>query len=214
MFKRTRTLEFLLFLSVFGLLAIIFSTGVRAVLAERSAARLVTEPQAGADGSQQDGAVVPEGVLSSTYPGRPPIGGPSAVIGQLLVPELRMKVPIISGIEAADLSRGVGHVPGTGFAGGLGNMAIAGHRDTFFRPLRNVAAGMHIILAGPNGSYTYQVDSTRIVKPEELGVLQIGDRPQVTLVTCYPFNFVGAAPLRMIVSAHLLSVVPSASPGN
>ncbi len=93
-------------------------------------------------------------------------------------------------------------------------MGLAGHRDTFLRPLRRVAPGMQIRATNPTGIYHYVVDSTEIVPPEAVDVLNIGSRPELTLITCYPFNYVGAAPRRFIVHAHLLSVSPDTVAAN
>jgi sortase A len=79
---------------------------------------------------------------------------------------------------------------------------IAGHRDTFFRPLRSIRADDEIAVETLDGSYRYRVDSTRVVEPEETHVLDDSDDAILTLVTCYPFNFVGSAPKRFIVRAH------------
>ncbi len=92
--------------------------------------------------------------------------------------------------------------------GGLGTTALAGHRDTFLRPLRHVALKMEIRAVSGAGSYRYIVDSTEIVNPEQVHVLDIQDRPELVLITCYPFEYVGAAPQRFIVHAHLVSADP------
>ena len=95
---------------------------------------------------------------------------------------------------------------GTAFPGGLGNMVLAGHRDTYFRPLRRVHAGMVMRVITPADTYDYVVDATTIVEPDAVDVLDIRDRPEMTLITCYPFDFIGPAPKRFIVRAHLLSL--------
>jgi sortase A len=78
----------------------------------------------------------------------------------------------------------------------------------FLRPLRNIRKGMDVRLVGESGTYHYAVDSTEIVDPSDVGVLEIGDRPELTLITCYPFYYVGSAPQRFIVHAHLVSAMP------
>ncbi len=97
----------------------------------------------------------------------------------------------------------------TSLPGGLGNLVLAGHRDTFFRPLRNVKAGMQIEIASKIGNFRYSIDSTEIVMPDQVRVLDLGDRPGMTLITCYPFDYIGPAPERFNVHAHLLSADPS-----
>ena len=108
------------------------------------------------------------------------------------------------------LPRGLRHVRGTAQLGGLGTVGLAGCRDTFLRPLRRIAPGMDIRATDATGVYHYIVDSTEIVMPEEVEVLSVRSRPELTLITCYPFNCVGAAPKRFIVHAHLVSVAPDA----
>ena len=127
------------------------------------------------------------------------------MIGRLEIPELGLSVPMMRNYDADSLVRGVGHIPGTAVPGGLGNLGLAGHRDTFFRPLRRIRPAMTIHVIDERGTWIYQVDRTEIVKPEQTSVLDIGDRPEMTLITCYPFEFIGSAPQRFIVHAHLVS---------
>ncbi len=135
-------------------------------------------------------------------------------MGELRIPDLALNVPILSDFDPGSLLRGVGHIQGTAMPGGLGNMALAGHRDTFFRPLRRIRRGMVMQIAAQDGTFLYSVDSTEIVEPEEVRVLDIGSRPELTLITCYPFDYIGAAPHRFIVHAHLLSVDATPSSGH
>ncbi len=135
----------------------------------------------------------------------------SEVIGRLEIPSLNLTVPILSDYDPASLRRGVGHIRGTANAGGLGNFVLAGHRDTFLRPLRHIAAPMVIKVMIMEGTYDYVTDRTEVVDPDNLGVLDIHDTPELTLITCYPFDFVGAAPHRFIVHAHLVSASPAKS---
>ena len=135
-------------------------------------------------------------------------GADDSIIGRLEIARIGMTVPILEGFNPRTLTKGVGHIRGTALPGGLGNMALAGHRDTYFRPLRNIRKGMMMSVVTPTGRFDYEVDSTEIVKPEQVSVLSIHDKPQMTLITCYPFEFIGSAPNRFIVSAHLRSVDP------
>lgn len=143
---------------------------------------------------------------------RPGTASPGDIFGLLEIPKISMSVPITAGIESSSLLRGVGHIDGTAFPGGLGTLGLAGHRDTYFRALRRIEVGMDIRITDRSGTYHYQVDSTEIVTPDNVDVLAIRDRPELTLVTCYPFDYVGAAPKRFIVHAHLLSTSPDARP--
>ncbi len=137
------------------------------------------------------------------------VAGPGAIIGRMVVPAVNLSVPVFENYDNDTLKRGVGHVPGTALPGGLGNAGFAGHRDTFLRPVRNIKKGMEIDLITPEGKYRYQVDTMEIVMPDQVEVLDIRSQPELTLITCYPFDFIGAAPKRFIVHAHLLSLEPS-----
>ena len=123
-------------------------------------------------------------------------------LGRIEIDAIGLQVMILEGTGDETLSRAVGHIPGTALPGQVGNVAIAGHRDTFFRPLRNIQPDDEITLTTLNGSYRYRVDSTRVVEPEDIEVLDGSNDAILTLVTCYPFYFVGSAPQRFIVRAH------------
>ena len=101
---------------------------------------------------------------------------------------------VLEGADEGTLRRAVGHIRGTPLPGQRGNVALAGHRDTFFRGLREIRVNDEITLTTLSGSYHYRVDSTKVVKPEETEVLEDDGDDILTLVTCYPFNFVGSAP--------------------
>jgi sortase A len=131
-----------------------------------------------------------------------------AVIGRIEIPELHLSVAVLEDDTSKSLLRGLGHVRGTAQLGGLGTVGLAGHRDTFLRPLRKIAPGMAITATGGTGVYHYIVDSTEIVMPQAVDVLAIQARPELILITCYPFNYVGAAPRRFVVRAHLVSASP------
>ena len=131
-------------------------------------------------------------------------------MGRLEIPALGLTVPVLSDFDPASLKRGVGHIQGTAMPGGLGTLGLAGHRDTFFRPLQRIGANMDIRITDRSGTYHYVVDSTEIVTPDQVRVLDIGNQPKLTLITCYPFDYIGQAPKRFIVHAHLLSLEPDA----
>ncbi len=144
--------------------------------------------------------------LAESAVGSVPASG--SVIGRVEIPRLHLSVAVLEDDQAKSLLRGLGHLRGTAQLGGLGTVALAGHRDTFLRPLRNVTPGMQILASTQAGVFLYIVDSTEIVLPESVDVLDIRSRPELILITCYPFNFVGAAPKRFVVHAHLVSVAP------
>jgi sortase A len=121
----------------------------------------------------------------------------------LQITKLQLEVPVFNGTDDLTLNRGVGRIPGTGRPGEQGNIGIAGHRDSFFRGLKDIAMGDAIGLRTLKGTDTYRVDRVQIVAPEEVDVLRPRSVPSLTLVTCYPFYFIGSAPQRFIVTASL-----------
>jgi len=133
----------------------------------------------------------------------PGIAGRSgSPLGRIEISSIGLMAIILEGTDDKTLRRAVGHISGTPLPGQPGNVAIAGHRDTFFRPLRNIRKDDEVTLATLNGSYRYHVDSTKVVDPEDTEVLDGSQNAILTLVTCYPFTFVGSAPKRFIVRAH------------
>jgi sortase A len=127
-------------------------------------------------------------------------------LGQIEISSIGLAAMILEGTDARTLRRAVGHIPGTPLPGQQGNVAITGHRDTFFRPLLNIRKDDEIRLTTLSGSYRYLVDSIKVVEPENMEVLDKSDDAILTLVTCYPFYFVGPAPKRFIVRAHRVPV--------
>lgn len=133
-----------------------------------------------------------------------------AVVGRVLIPRLHLSAIVLQGVQAETLARGAGHVPSTAMPGQTGNFAIAAHRDTLFRPLRFIKKDDDVTFESTTGSFTYQVVSTQIVLPTDVQVLQppAGGGKWLTLITCYPFYYVGSAPKRFIVQARLVSDDP------
>ncbi len=126
-------------------------------------------------------------------------------LGEIELTRIGVTAMILEGTDDRTLRRAVGHIPGTPLPGQPGNVAIAGHRDTFFRALRNVRQDDEITLMTLEGSYRYRVDSISVVGPEDTRVLDNSGGDILTLVTCYPFYFVGPAPRRFIVRAQRIS---------
>jgi sortase A len=126
----------------------------------------------------------------------------SGLIGRIEIARLDLSVMIVEGDDGKTLRRAAGHVPGTALPGERGNVGITAHRDTFFRPLRNIQLDDVITLTTLQGDYRYRVVSTEVVSPEDVTVLDSTGDEILTLVTCYPFYFVGAAPNRFIVRAE------------
>jgi len=127
----------------------------------------------------------------------------SGVTGTLRIPSLQLTAPMFAGCSLINLEKGACHLEGSANFGGLGNAAVAAHRDKDFRPLERVRNGMDILVSDGGQEYLYVVDSHEIVSPEDIQVLEIHDRPELTLITCYPFHYIGSAPKRFIVHAHL-----------
>jgi sortase A len=125
----------------------------------------------------------------------------SGVIGRIEIARLGVSVMVKEGDDGKTLRRAAGHVPGTALPGQPGNVAVTAHRDTFFRPLRNIQMNDVVTLATLQGEYRYRVVSTKIVSPEDVSVLDPTGHETLTLVTCHPFYFVGNAPNRFIVHA-------------
>jgi len=123
-------------------------------------------------------------------------------LGRMDIPRLGLSVAIFQGTKSKTLRIGAGHIEGTAIPGEAGNSGIAAHRDTFFRPLENIRTNDEIQIETARGFSHYQVDSIKIVAPDNIEVLAPTTESGVTLVTCYPFYFVGAAPKRFIVHAH------------
>jgi sortase A len=124
------------------------------------------------------------------------------LIGRLEIPRLRVSVIVMEGDDAATLARAVGHVPGTALPWERSNAVLAGHRDTFFRPLKDLREGDAIRLTTTRGTFDYRVIRTEIVEPDDLSVLAPTTVQSLTLVTCYPFGYVGPAPQRFIIHAR------------
>lgn len=125
------------------------------------------------------------------------------LLGRLEIARLGLSVMVVEGDDHRTLRRAVGHVPGTSLPGQIGNMALTGHRDTFFRPLRNIRSDDVIMLTTLRGQYRYRVLSTKVVRPDNVTVLEPDQNNEIlTLITCHPFYFVGAAPDRFIVRAE------------
>jgi LPXTG-site transpeptidase (sortase) family protein len=123
------------------------------------------------------------------------------VLARLELPRLNLSTAVLEGSDDATLSRGAGHIEDTPLPGEQGNVGIAGHRDTVFRALRRVKVGDEIDLRTGDRVVHYKIARTLIVRPEDVYVLDPTDQPTLTLVTCYPFEFIGHAPKRFIVQA-------------
>jgi sortase A len=139
---------------------------------------------------------------AATAPART-AAAPQSLVGRIEMPRLNLSAIAREGVDDRTLRVAIGHIPGTAFPGQPGNAGFAAHRDTFFRPLKSVRKGDDVIVTTPAGIYRYSVTGMRIVDPDDVWVLDPTPDTSLTLVTCYPFNYVGSAPQRFIVRATL-----------
>jgi sortase A len=125
------------------------------------------------------------------------------LVGRIEVPRLKMAVVAREGIDGKTLRVAAGHIPGTALPGEAGNAGFAAHRDTFFRPLKSIREGDDVVVTTKRGVYRYAVTEIKIVEPADVSVLDPSANAMLTLVTCYPFEYIGNAPQRFIVRAAL-----------
>jgi sortase A len=151
---------------------------------------------------------LPSSTSGSTIPAS--FDNPMAV---LKIPKLDLAVPVLDGVDAVTLNHAVGHIPGTARPGEGGNVGLAGHRDGFFHELNRLKAGDKVEVESNTGTDIYIVDDIKVVFPRDVYVLDPRPQPSVTLVTCYPFRFIGNAPQRYIVSASLSPETGSTTAG-
>jgi sortase A len=149
----------------------------------------------------------PEVIPAPRAEGPHPIGK-DGLVGRLTIPSLHLSTMVREGVGEATLRVAAGHIPGTAFPGQTGNVGVAAHRDTIFRALRDIHKNDVIEFETLGEKYAYQVESTSIVTPRDTYVLKPGKQDELTLVTCYPFYYVGSAPDRFIVRARELSRTP------
>jgi sortase A len=123
------------------------------------------------------------------------------LMGKLEIPRLQLSVMIMEGVAERTLRLGGGHIPGTAYPGGPGNSGFAAHRDTFFRNLRNIRKDDLIQFTTRSHTFAYRVASTAVVDPSDTNVLEPSSSESITLVTCFPFYFIGPAPKRFVVHA-------------
>ena len=151
-----------------------------------------------------------ENVPDSPKPAR--LGSLTGLIGLIEIPRLGLSSIVMEGTSSLVLRRAVGHIQGTALPGDEGNVGLSGHRETFFRQLRDIRLDDQITLTTPRGGHQYTVVSTQIVDPSDVTVLNAdGDNRLLTLVTCFPFSYVGPAPQRFIVRAKKIKTYHTAT---
>jgi sortase A len=129
---------------------------------------------------------------------------PGTAIARLDIPRLGLSKFVVDGVGKSELDLAVGRIPGSAPFGGAGTVALAGHRDRQFKELRNIELGDTVRISTVEASYAYIVEGTRVVDPDAVEVLEASGYPKLTLVTCYPFRYIGPAPWRFIVDARQL----------
>jgi sortase A len=164
--------------------------------------RLLRDQRATSEGRPQ-----PESSASSKDV---PAAATDGLIGRIEIPRLLLSAVVVEGVDKTTLRRAVGHIPGTALPGQSGNVGLAGHRDTFFRSLKDVRIKDEVQFSTLKGDFKYEVVSLGVVEPDNVGVLAPSGENVLTLVTCYPFYYVGPAPKRWIVRANQVS--PQAVP--
>jgi sortase A len=154
-------------------------------------------------------AVTPSVAPVAPAPPSPIAVGIGDPIGRLEIPRLGLSVMVANGDDDQTLTVAAGHLPDTPFPWEPGNTAIAAHRDSYFRPLKAIRANDDLRLTTPNGTFRYRVTQLSIVTPDDLSVLRETAVPSLTLITCYPFTYVGHAPKRFIVRAERIEAPTS-----
>ncbi|MGH9648237.1 MAG: class D sortase [Bryobacteraceae bacterium] len=143
--------------------------------------------------------------MAPALPKRDPL-----LLGRIEIPSVQLTVMMREGVDVTSLRKAVGHLPSSALPGQAGNVVVLGHRDTFFRPLRGIAQGDPIRVKTRRGSFQYLVDLIQVVPPEQsLSFQENMPAKSITLITCFPFDYVGPAPRRFVVRARMLSDVNS-----
>jgi|SRR5690348_6115781 len=197
--------DLLILLGVAGVIAWVWGLGEgalyqysQAVHFESATAASVSVEPPRSDPAPIPGIAIPH-LLASALPKPDPL-----VLGRLEIPSIHLTVMVREGADDASLRKAAGHLPSSALPGDMGNVVLLGHRDTFFRPLRGIAQGDPIRVKTRKGQFDYVVDSIQVVDPEQS--LAFGDAPSsksLTLITCFPFDYVGPAPRRFVVRARM-----------
>jgi sortase A len=141
-------------------------------------------------------------IINNMPMNRPVLG---SKIGDMIIPSISLKYPIIHGDRDEDLEKGIGHFAGSTLPGENGNVVTCGHRDTVLRSLKHVKIGDEITIKTDYGSFNYKVSKIRIVEADDRTVVVSSDKEMLTIYTCYPFNYIGYAPQRYVVAADYIN---------
>lgn len=189
---------------------VLFIAGCSALAYCASVAITASQYQAWAREQLRNSNTTLAALSAPASPGRPLLRSPlrlgsgMALVGRLDVPRLKLSAMVAEGTTSRVLRVAVGHVPGTALPWQNGNVSLVAHRDSFFRRLGELKSGDAIRMTVPGMEYRYRVTFTDVVNPDETWVLQSATGDTLTLVTCYPFHFVGPAPRRFVVRARLI----------
>jgi sortase A len=198
------TADLLIFLGVAGVLVWLWSISDGVVYQYTQDARFNREAASGsgiaANPPSPAASPIPEVSrwFAPALPRRDPL-----LLGRLEIPSIHLTVMVREGVDEASLRKAVGHLPRSALPGESGNVVLLGHRDTFFRPLRGIAQGDPIRVKTRNASFDYVVDAIQVVAPEQSLAFQDTSAKSITLITCFPFDYVGPAPRRFVVRAQL-----------
>jgi len=171
--------------------------------------RLLRDQRAVSEGTPQPESRTSTKGVPAASPKRARAAATAGMIGRIEIPRLLLSAVVVNGIDTTTLRRAVGHIPGTAMPGQAGNVGVAGHRDTFFRGLKDLRNKDEIQFSTLSGDFKYVVESLIIVEPDNVGVLAPSSENVLTLVTCYPFSYVGTAPRRFVARARQVSAPPS-----
>ena len=129
----------------------------------------------------------------------------AALLGRIEIPRVGVSAIVEEGENNETLAQSVGHLAGTALPGQMGNVALAAHRDTYFRDLEDIQNGDEVYFTTATAIYKYEVDDLSVVAPDDVSVIAPTNDSRLTLITCYPFHYVGPAPKRFVVTAHLVT---------
>ena len=189
-----------------GLLAIGVALGAWSLAQIVEAQRVQQMPVPPPSTIRPSGENPARGVVSkSGKPDARPKVKTGAWVAKLEAPSVKMTATVLEGSDDRTLARGAGHIEDTAFPGEKGNIGVAGHRDTIFRPVRHLRLGDPLVVTTADSVYRYKITRMAIVEPKDVFVLDPINKPSLTLVTCFPFDFIGHAPKRYIVGADLVS---------